>query len=75
MELPEDLLAAVQVEHRACKPHGFAVEVGSNWVKSEFFIRSLKGMRCECQRYCDRQQRDFILNFVDGMTDALDIRT
>lgn len=75
VEIPEDLLAAVQLEHSACKPHGFAVEVGSSWVKSEFFIRSLKSLRCECQRYCDRQQRDFILSFVDVMTDELDIRT
>jgi len=75
VEIPEDLLGDIQFEHDNCRPHVFAVEVGDNWVKSEFFVRSLKGTRCECQSYCTPQQRDFILNFTHRMIDALDIRT
>jgi hypothetical protein len=32
-------------------------------------------MRCDCQRYCAPQQREFIFNFVHHMIDALNIRT
>ncbi len=75
VEIPEDLLAGIQFEHNHCKPHVFAIEVGDNWVKSEFFVRSLRGIRCECQSYCTPQQREFILNFVHGIINALSIRT
>ncbi len=75
VEIPEDLLAGVQSEHKNCRPHVFAMEKGDHWVKAEFFVRSLKNMRCDCQRYCTPQQREFILNFVHRMINALDIRT
>ena len=75
VEIPEDLLAGIQFEHKNCKPHVFAIETGENWYKAEFFIRSLKGMQCECQNYSTPQQTEFILNFVHGMIDALNIKT
>jgi hypothetical protein len=41
----------------------------------ECFVRSLKGMRCECQAYCTRQQLLFLLNFAQAMLDDLGIQT
>lgn len=52
VEIPEDLLAGIQFEHKDCRPYVFAMEKGDNWVKAEFFVRSLKNMRCACQTYC-----------------------
>ena len=75
VEIPEELLRGIQFEHRNCKPHVFAIETGDNWYKAEFFIRSLKSMQCECQKYSSPQQTQFILNFVHGMIDALGIKT
>lgn len=75
VQIPEELLTGIQSEHKDCKPHVFAIETGENWYKAEFFIRSLKGMRCECQKYSTPQQTDFILNFLHGMIDALNIKT
>ena len=71
--LPEDLLSDIQFQHRRCRPHVFAVELGVNWIKLEFFIRSLAGMRCRCQAYCTPQQRDFVLRFADGRLVGEDI--
>jgi len=75
VEIPEDLLTGIQFEHKNCRPHVFAMEKGDDWVKAEFFIRSLKSMACDCQNYCTPQQREFIFNFVHHMIDALNIRT
>ena len=75
VEIPEELLTGIQFEHKNCKPHVFAIETGENWYKAECFIRSLKGMQCECQNYCSPQQTEFIVKFVHGMIDALNIKT
>jgi hypothetical protein len=75
MRVPEDLLSAVQFQHRDCRPHVFAVELGTQWIKVELFIRSLRGLNCECQAYCTSAQRAFILDFADRAIGDLQVRT
>jgi len=75
VKFPEDLLSPMQFQHPGCQPHVFAVEVGSDWVKLEFFVRSLETMKCDCTAYCTNPQRDYIINFADRMLDQLDIGT
>ena len=40
VDLPEDLLSPEQFAHRDCRPFRFAVEVGDDFVRFEFLIRS-----------------------------------
>jgi hypothetical protein len=75
VDLPEDLLSPEQFSHRDCQPFRFAVELGQNFVRFEFLIRSLQTMRCSCIGYGTRQQRDFILAFVDRLVEDLALRT
>jgi hypothetical protein len=75
VKFPEDLLSPLQFRHTACQPHAFAVEVGPDWVKLEFLVRSLETMKCDCTAYCTNLQRDYIINFADGMLDQLNIGT
>ncbi len=75
VRLPQDLLSGIQYQHTACRPFVFAVELGEDWIKLEFFIRSLKGMRCSCQGYCTSQQRSFIISFAHRALENLDIKT
>ena len=75
VRIPDDLLSEMQFQHSKCKPHVFAVELGSDWLKLELFVRTLKSMRCDCPAYCTGQQRNFILNFADGMIEQLKIPT
>ena len=56
-------------------PFVFAAELGDDWFKAEFFIRTLEGMGCDCQDYATPQQREFILDFCQTMIDALDVQT
>lgn len=75
LRIPDDLLSDIQFQHSACRPHVFAIELGGDSIKLELFIRSLKGMRCDCQAYCTDQQRDYIFNFTNGMLEQLKIGT
>jgi len=75
IKIPQDLLSSTQFQHRDCQPHAFAVELGRDWVKLEFLVRSLRNMRCTCPAYCTTQQRNFIINFAHSMIDQLDIHT
>ncbi len=67
IKVPRDLLSDIQFRHEACQPHVFAVEAGAQWIKVEFFVRTLDHMRCDCQAYCTRQQRDYAIRFFDGI--------
>ena len=75
VRMPDDLLSETQFEHKNCRPHVFAVELGKDCLKLELFVRSLESMRCICPSYATPQQRNFIINFADGMIDQLGIRT
>ena len=75
VKVPSDVLSEGQRQHEACQPHVFAVELGPDFVKIEFYIRSLVTMRCTCPGLSTPDQRDFILRFADGMIDQLHIRT
>ena len=75
VQVPEDLLSDIQLQHQDCRPHVFAIELGSGWVKLEFFVRSLKNMQCRCPGYCTPQQRDYVMQFAHDMLAQLDIKT
>ena len=75
VDLPEDLLSPEQFAHADCRPFRFAVELGDNFVRFEFLIRSQKTMRCSCIGYATRQQREFILAFADRLVENLELQT
>ncbi|SPD72582.1 conserved hypothetical protein [uncultured Desulfobacterium sp.] len=75
VKIPDDLLSEKQYQHLDCRPHAFAVELGSDWIKLEFLVRSLKHMRCDCPGYSTKQQQDFIINFARNMIEQLNIKT
>jgi len=75
VEMPEERLTRLQSDHKGCRPHVFAVELGDNWVKMEFLIRNLKHMRCNCGGYCTTYQREYIMEFADNMLRSLNIKT
>jgi hypothetical protein len=75
INMPEEYLNGTQSLHVDCGPYFFAVEMGSNMVKAEFFVRTLKDMRCSCNGYSDSRQGQFIIRFMDEMIRELNIRT
>lgn len=75
IEVPDNYLNDLQAAHSKCAPHQFAVETGDSWIKTEFFIRTSKKFRCDCNGYCDAGQRKFIIEYMDAVIDKLNIRT
>lgn len=75
VDLPEDLLTPLQYGHQDCKPFCFSIETGEDFVKFEFLVRSRQTLRCDCNGYANKAQRDFILNFADKMLSEKQIRT
>jgi hypothetical protein len=75
VDLSEDLLSPEQFAHHDHQAFRFAVEVGDNFVRFEFLIRSAQTMRCSCIGYATRQQRDFILAFADRLVEDLALKT
>jgi len=75
VKIPADLLNDIQFQHVECGPHVFAVELGTDWIRMEFFIRNQKDLRCTCQGYCTPLQRNFVLNFAQKTIEDLGIRT
>ena len=73
--LPDHLLTGAQAEHADCLPLVFAVELGSDWIKFEFFLRTLKRMRCTCPGYCTEAQKDYVMKLADDLLDKLAIQT
>jgi hypothetical protein len=75
IDLPEDLLNPEQFAHQDCQPFRFAIELGDEYLRIEFLIRSRNTMRCSCIGYATRQQRDFILAFADRLVEELKLKT
>jgi hypothetical protein len=73
--LPPHILSPKQVQHPQCQPHVFAAELGPDWFKIEFLVRSMNGVGCECQGYCTREQEQFILRWAQDLVRHLRIET
>lgn len=74
IELPKDLYTTTQGEHKDCQSFYFAVNLTLNSVAFEFLIRSRQIIRCSCISYATPKQRDYIMQFADGMLEKLNIR-
>lgn len=75
IRVPEDILSQTQHSHKECSPHVLAVELGKDWVRFEFFVRSLQNLRCTCPGYCTAIQQEFVIGYVNRMIEVLEITT
>ena len=75
IEMPSECLAGMQSEHSECKPYRFAIETGDTWIRAELFVRTSTKFRCDCNGYCNKNQKEFIMDYIDNMIDKLGIRT
>ena len=71
---PRELYSDTQIEHQQCQPFCFAVNLSSKQVDFELLIRSRRILRCNCIRYADKKQRDYIISYADRMLEDLNIK-
>ena len=75
VEFADDLLSGLQGEHDSCKPYVFGLELGATSLKAELFVRNRNRFGCACQQYCDKRQKNYVIDFVLSIIDELNIRT
>lgn len=67
LSVPDDLLGPEQIGHEDCGPFYFGIELGDESVTFELLVRSQVNLHCSCIAYATKQQRDFLLKFVDRL--------
>lgn len=75
VEMPEALLDDIQRRSKGKASLVFAVELGKDWIKLEFFLRDLKDLRCPSAGYCTARQRDFIIDYAHRIIETLGVKT
>ena len=67
-------LTAIQAEHTTCQPFYFAVELLPTRLSCELLVRSKNIIRCNCIQYATQQQRNLLIDLIDGMLEHLEIK-
>jgi hypothetical protein len=73
--VPELLYGELQSEHADCQPYYFAVNLDRQSVSFELLIRTRSRLRCGCIQYANKNQRDYILEYADGLFEKLKLKT
>ena len=68
-----DLLTDVQLQHKECRPHYLALDLGPGRIACELLVRTKNRMRCDCIQYATEQQRNWLIELVDNMFNRLGI--
>ncbi len=69
----EDLLTGIHASHKDCGPHYFALELHEDRISCELLVRAENSIRCNCIRYASKEQRDWLITFVDAILERLEI--
>ena len=71
--LPEMHYDKLQQEHGDCQPFYFAINLDRQSISFELLIRTRGRLRCGCIQYASQEQRDYILNYADGLFENLNL--
>jgi hypothetical protein len=75
LPLDEEAFEDVQAEHADCQPFYFALELTPERLACELLVRTNQRMKCKCIRYATTDQIDWLIRFVDAMSERLGIIT
>jgi hypothetical protein len=73
VHLPETHYEKLQQEHSDCQPFYFAINLDRQCISFELLIRTRSRLRCSCIQYASQEQRDYILNYADGVFERLNL--
>jgi hypothetical protein len=73
--IAKTLLTPKQAEHTECHPLCVAVDLEPERLICELLLRTQRRMRCSCIGYATETQRNWVIQFIDSIFEALDIRT
>jgi len=75
IQLDQNILTEIQMEHTNCQPFYFAVELKPDLIIFELLIRTKKRIRCDCMGYATEKQRNWLIRLADSIFDTLEIKT
>ena len=73
--LEQENLTDIQAGHTECQPFYFAIELNPDILACELLIRTKSRVRCDCITYATEKQLSWLVRFVDGMLNRLEIIT
>ena len=71
--LEKNLLAGIQAAHPDCGPHYFALELHEDRLACELLVRAEQSIRCNCICYASKEQRDWLIAYIDVILEKLEI--
>ncbi|MGD8889317.1 MAG: hypothetical protein PVF53_12945 [Desulfobacterales bacterium] len=72
--LDPDILTDVQIEHAACRPHYFAIDLDQTRLACELLVRTKRRVRCGCIDYATENQRNWLIDLIDSILYQLKIK-
>ena len=73
LELEEEYLTPVQADHQNCGPHVFALMLEESYLSCELLVRIKTNIKCDCMGYATKEQRDWLVDWCDGVLERLSI--
>jgi len=73
LPLDESVLTPLQINHRECAPHVFALKLEQNLLACELLVRTQKHIRCDCMAYATEKQRNWLIDQTDAVLEKLAI--
>jgi hypothetical protein len=70
-----DMLTDIQIEHKECQLHHFALDLDQHQLACELLVRTKNRMRCNCIHYATENQRNWLIGLIDNIFKHLAINT
>jgi hypothetical protein len=75
LEVKSDLLTDPQAAHTDCRPFYFAICLEPDRLSCELLIRTRQSIRCDCMAYATERQRNWLIQWADGLFEQLGLLT
>jgi len=69
------LYSKEQATHADCHPMCFAIHLELSSLSAELLVRTKNRIRCDCIRYANEIQLNWLVDFVDSIFSRFDIKT
>lgn len=73
IDLTDALLTETQKEHSDCGPFYFALELRPDRLVCELLVRAHQRISCRCIQYATPVQRNWLIQTMDAVFDALGV--
>jgi len=74
LPIDEKLYSKAQSEHKDCHPLFFTIQLEENLIAAELLVRTKQRIRCECIKYANMAQMNWLINIIDSIFEKLEIK-